>query len=107
MNAVKFEQANIMLAESQEEYETLPIWMDIDESKSPVKTMMADDGGNLSMQNRDRMGHAVCCFELNKEEIDEIILTGKVWLTQCTFWNPFQPINMTTQNPFIKEVPNA
>lgn len=99
MRAINFEQANIMLAESQEEYETLPIWADIDENKQPVRL----DDGKL----RDQMGQCVCCFELNKEEIDEIVKTGKIWFTQCTFWNAFQPINMSTQNPFRKEVSNA
>ena len=43
------------------------------------------------------------CFELNKEEIDEIIRTGKIWHTQMLFGANFQPIIMSTQNPFKDE----
>jgi hypothetical protein len=42
------------------------------------------------------------CFELNKEEIDEIVRTGKIWHTQMLFGDQFQPILMTTQNPFVQ-----
>lgn len=106
MRAVEFEQANIRLAEHQEEYEILPIWMDIDtDTGQPVRTMMADASGNLTMQPRNAIGQAVCCFELNKEEIDEIIRTGKIWHIQCTFWGAFQPISMSTQNPFTQTNP--
>lgn len=100
MRAVEFEQANIRLAEHQEEYETLPIWMDVDENQRAVMTMVADASGNLSMQPRDRQGTAVACFELNKDEIDEIVRTGRIFFTTLTFWQLYQPINMSTQNPF-------
>lgn len=100
MKAVQFPEANIQLAESQEEYETLPIWMDLDEDKQPTMTMMADAGGNLSMQRRDPYGEAAYCMELTDEEVEEIVRTRKIWGVQSTFWNSFQPIRMSTQNPF-------
>lgn len=100
MKAVNFEQANIQLAESQEEYETLPLWMEVDENKRPNMTMMADAGGNLFMQPCDPMGQAAYCMELSDDEVDEIVKTRKIWGVQSTFWNSFQPIRMSTSNPF-------
>lgn len=78
MLSVEFPQANIALGESQAEYETLHVAYDI---ANPAKPMTA-------------------CFQLNKEEIDEIVKTGKLWFTQLTFGKPFQPVLMSTQNPF-------
>lgn len=95
MRAVKFDQANVNLAEGQDEYETLPIYAVIDEDGNPRRNK---DGGLF-----DPQGEMTCCFELNKEEIDEIVRTGKIWHTQLTFWQPFQPISMSTQNPFITQ----
>lgn len=79
MIAVEFDQVNIRLAEDQPEYETLPVFY------------------NKESNEREM----VCCFQLNKEEIDEIVRTGKLWHTQCTYGNQFHPVSMTTQNPFI------
>lgn len=101
MRAVPFPEANISLAENQDEYETLPIYMDVDENKNPAyRRQRKDEGDGTELVLCDPMGQAICCFELNKEEIDEIVRTGKIWHTQCTFWGAFQPINMSTQNPF-------
>ena len=40
------------------------------------------------------------CFELTEEEKAEIAATGKLWYTQITFGKPFQPVRLSTQNPF-------
>lgn len=102
MIAIEFEQANIRLAEHQEEYETLPIYMDIDPvTKQPNQTMVADEAGNLSMQPADPYGGATFCLQLDESEIKEFNESGgKIWLTQSTFWGAFQPILMSTKNPF-------
>lgn len=102
MRAVEFPQANLNLAEGQEEYETLPIYCDLDEYGIPKRLLKGDDiNAPKTLEYNDPMGQMTCCFELNQDEINEIVKTGKIWFTQCTFWNAFQPINMTTQNPFI------
>lgn len=100
MIAIEFDQANIRLAENQPEYETLPIWMDVDDNGIPVMIPVKQPDGSVKDQPRSPMGEAVCCFQLNKEEIDEIVRTGKLYFTQCTFWKPYSPINMSTENPF-------
>lgn len=103
MIAVQFPEANIQLAEDQEQYETLPIWMDVDENKRPNMTMMADGSGNLTMQPCDPMGQAAFCMQLSKQELEEAITNdGKIWIVQSTFWNAFQPIRMSTSNPFTQ-----
>lgn len=78
MKAITFPQVTVNLAEDQEQYETLPVHIDLIQPETPV----------------------TCCFELSREEIDEIVRTGKIWHTQWTFGNLFQPIRMSTQNPF-------
>lgn len=89
MIAIEFEQANVRLAESQDEYETLPIHVPLDEN------------GQLT----DIECPCTCCFQLNKEEIDELVKTGKLYFTQLTFGSSFQPIRMSTTNPFINQEP--
>ena len=83
MRAIEFEQVTNRLAEDQPEYETLPVHITNDENRE-----------------------FTCCFELNKAEIDEIVKTGKLWYTQLTFGNLFQPIRMSTENPFINSTEN-
>jgi hypothetical protein len=66
-----------MLAEDQPEYETLPIHV----SNTPQRECTA-------------------CFELSPEELAEVQRTGRIWYTQLTFGNPFQPIRMSVLYPF-------
>ena len=79
MRSVIFEQANIAMGENQEEYETLYSFVD----------------------PNDPEGKVVSCFELNKEEIEEIVKTGKLWFIQTTFQSRYNPILISTENPFI------
>lgn len=81
MISVKFPQANFALAEDQPEYETLHVCYN---ANSPQKEMTA-------------------CFELTDEEVAEIVRTKQIFFTQWTFGNPFQPINMSTMNPFEQQ----
>ena len=73
MRAIEFEEVNVRIAEHQPEYETLPAFHDRSE------------------------GSMTFCFDLNKEEIDEIVKTGKVWFKQVTFNEKMQPVAMSTQ----------
>jgi hypothetical protein len=41
---------------------------------------------------------------LSEEEKAEIAATGKFWHTQITFGHPFQPMRLSTQNPFEEVV---
>jgi hypothetical protein len=81
MKPVKFPEVNCELAKDQPEYEPLPVFYN---AESPAKEMTA-------------------CFQLSDEEVAEIVRTRKIWHTQLTLGNPFQPIYLSTQSPFIEE----
>ena len=78
MDAIKFPQHNVVLAENQPEYIPLPVFIDRNDPQVPM----------------------TACFKLNPDELKEIQKTGCLWLTQLTFGQYFQPIRMSTQNPF-------
>lgn len=78
MISVEFPQANCALAKDQPEYETLHVFVDKSKPEVPM----------------------TACFQLNKDEIEEIVRTGKLWFTQMTFGQLFQLISMSTQDPF-------
>lgn len=77
MIAKEFNQQNIVIAENQDEYESLPAFV-------------SDDGA------------VTCCFELDEAELKQVRETGKIWLTVLTFGKPLQPINTSLLNPFIE-----
>jgi len=78
MKAVKFEEVNVIYAEDQEEYESLPVFK----------------------PEGDEQGLVICCFELTKEEIELINSNGKIWLSTLTFNHPLQPILLSAEKPF-------
>jgi len=45
-------------------------------------------------------GDTICCFELSKEEIEEIQKTGRIWLTRHTLGKVPNPIYPYIDNPF-------
>jgi hypothetical protein len=72
MKPVEFKGCNARLGSNQEEYESLPaIYL-------PVKT-----------------GDVVSCWELDDDELREIIETKKVYLVQLTCGNPYQANRMS------------
>lgn len=82
MEAITFKHVNLELAKDQEQYQTLPVHYDDSIPEGPM----------------------TACFKLTPEEIKQIILTGKLWHTQWTFKKGFQPVAMSTSNPFEGEV---
>lgn len=96
MIAVDFKERNLMLAEDQPEYETLPVYCE-------YREVIVPNGPNdpqLAIMTKVVPWSMTACFKLNKEEIEEIVRTGKLWHTQMLFGANFQPILMSTQNPF-------
>ncbi len=77
MESVEFKEVNVRIAEHQEEYETLPVFLDKRDPSAPV-TM---------------------CFHLDNEEQLQVMETGQIWLTVLTFNNNFQPIAMSCLKP--------
>lgn len=79
MEAIKFDEVNVCIGESQSEYESLPVHIDVNDPATPT-TM---------------------CFELNEEERKQIAETGQVWITILTFGanKPFNPIAVSVTKP--------
>jgi len=67
MDPIKFKGANVVFAENQEEYNSLPAFK--------------DDEGNV-----------VTCWKLSEEEIKKIAKTGELWLSISTFNQALQPV---------------
>jgi hypothetical protein len=82
MLPIEFPQQTIVLAKDQPQYTPLPVHVGTEQEGFPM----------------------TACFELVDEEVAEIIATRKLWYTQITFGHPFQPVQLSTQNPFTKEV---
>lgn len=80
MISADFPQRNVELGKDQPEYETLFAHVDTSVPERPVTS----------------------CFELTDEEVAEIVATRKIWHSQWTFGSPYQPIRMSTQNPFVE-----
>ena len=78
MQPIKFPQQTHTLAENQPQYEPLPVHIDQTDPTTPM----------------------TCCFQLSPEELAEINATGQLWYTQLTFGNSFQPVRLSTLNPF-------
>lgn len=75
MRAVDFPNRNLMLAEDQPEYETLPVFVEIKEMKVLENQQTVQKHLPWSM---------IACFELSDREVEEIIKTkssgtGKVY----------------------------
>lgn len=78
MEAIEFKQQTNILAKDQPEYQPLPVHINTEDPMTPM----------------------TCCFKLSEQELKEIVETGVLWFTQSTFGQPFQPVRMSTQNPF-------
>ena len=76
MEAVNFKESNVVFAENQDEYKSLPAYI-------------------------DNNGVVVTCWKLSEEEIKNINETGRIYLETLTFNNPLQPVMLTTD---IKEI---
>jgi len=80
MKAVEFEQQNIVIAENQEEFHSIPAYYSAFE-------------GTVSF-----------CFELDPEELEEIAATGKLWVQVVTGGKPMQAILMSTKKEDVLNV---
>jgi hypothetical protein len=96
MKAIDFPQRNCMLAEDQPEYETLPVFVEMKEVI--VENKPGDP--QLAILTKTIPWSMTACFELSDEELAEIILTKRIFYTQMVFGSNFQPISMSTKNPF-------
>lgn len=99
MIAVDFPQRNLELAKDQPEYQMLPVYCEVKEVILP-NGPFDEQGAVITRQVPWTM---TACFELSDEEIAEIVATKKLWYKQCLYGHNFQPVMMSTQNPFVPE----
>jgi hypothetical protein len=74
MKSIKFKHSNIVFAENQDEYKSLPA---------------------LKIEGPE--GHVVTCHKLSFLERLRVLFTGVVWLDMLTFNKPLTPIYMSTK----------
>lgn len=76
MYPIEFPQQTLILAKDQPQYTPLPVHYDEDR------------------------GVCIGCFKLSDEERQAIAEGKPVWLYQYTFGQAFQPVRLTTNNPW-------
>lgn len=74
MRPIEFEEQNCIYAKDQPEYLPLPA-------------------------HRTEDGQVTSCWELDEDEIQQIIRDKKIYLTLLTFGDPLQPIMISVVNP--------
>jgi hypothetical protein len=78
MKAIKFPEVNLNIAEDQPEYSTLPSYIRKD-------------------------GLIVNCFELNQQEIENVLISKKIWIHHWT-GGTIQPFNIIAVNDYFSSV---
>ena len=83
MKAIEFPEVNQRIAEEQEEFQTIPCLVNIDEEANSVEVHI--------------------CLELSPEEQKQVAETGKVWFTSYQAGGtPFHPIRISFLKPDLK-----
>lgn len=90
MKPVDFPQRNLLLAEDQEQYTTLPVQAEYKQVNHP--------GGLKTVPWSMTSVH-----ELSEEEIQDLIRTRKLYYRQYLFGGQFQPMFISTKSPFEEE----
>jgi len=90
MNFVDFPQRNLLLAEDQPEYQTLPVFVE-------ERHIETENGPKAILWSM------TCVYEFTDEEIAELIANRKLYYRQSLFGHSFQPIFMSTKDPFLPE----
>lgn len=93
MKAIKFPQQTFVLAENQPEYTSLPVHAKVED------VQYKDEQGKVQTA-KDITTELTACFELDPDEIAQVVATGKIWYTQVVYGAQFQPIRMSVLNPF-------
>lgn len=74
MEPIPFKGCNVVYGKNQPQYRDLP-----------------------ACKTTDDM--VISCWVLTEDEMMEILQTGRLWLSQLTFGDPFQPILPTIEPP--------
>lgn len=97
MKAIDFPQRNIMLGETQTQYQTLPAFVEL---KNVIVPNRPQDP-QLSIMTKNVPVQYITCFELSDEELADVILTKRIWYRQYTCGNNFHPMMIETKSPFL------
>lgn len=81
MEAIKFPQHNVVLAEDQPEYQPLPAFY-----------------GQIGPDEKHT--GFVFCHEFSEEEINILNSTKRIWSAQVTFGRKLNPVNVMVYDPF-------
>jgi len=73
MKAINFKQANVDVAKTQNEYNTLPSW--VGETEYNGENVMTN----------------VCCFELEDWEVESVVRNRRLWVQHLTFGRRLTP----------------
>lgn len=82
MNPVSFQEQNLVLAKDQPEYLPLPVHVDTTQPSVPMTS----------------------CWLLSDEDIERIIANRRIYITQLTCGQAYQPLLPRTENPFANPV---
>lgn len=77
MKSVQFKEANLIIGKGQAEYLPLHAYVNPGVKECPT----------------------TICFELDKEELQQVAETGRIWLSILTFRQSFHPISMSCKKP--------
>ena len=78
MNLIKFEEQNMVIAEDQPEYKSMPA-------------------------HRASDGRVTCCWQLTWKERFKIFWNGIMWHQILTFHNSLQPQLLSTEKPELEK----
>jgi hypothetical protein len=87
MTPIDFPECNLMLAEEQPQYQTLPVFVD-------SRVVETNDGP------KEIPWSMTLCYELSDDDIAELIATRKLHYRQMLYGHQFQPIFLSTKDPF-------
>lgn len=97
MKFVEFPQVTSILAKDQPEYTPIPV-------HCQIKRGLFTDPDTGNHFEKDYVHKMVCCIQLSPEQLEEAKNNGgRIWYQQLLFGNNFQPIFLSTKDPFIEE----
>lgn len=99
MKPIDFPQRNVMLAEDQPEYQTLPALLRMHEVIVPP----GPGDPKLAICTKSIPWDYTVVFELSEQEITEIVANKKFFYRQSVFGGSFQPMFFSTKDPFIED----
>ncbi|XWN36064.1 MAG: hypothetical protein ROO71_08870 [Balneola sp.] len=80
MKPIKFKEHNVVFAENQDEYQSLP-----------------------ALRDSSQFGYVITCWKLTFWERFKILITGKMWSNVITFHHPLQPQFFTVNKSDVIE----